>query len=62
MEMAYRERWDDEEAALRRVLDGCPKTEGRKWGKPTYTADEKNIVIIQGFKEYIALGFFRAPC
>ena len=34
-------------------------TEERKWGKPTYTVDGKNIVIIQGFKEYFALGFFQ---
>jgi uncharacterized protein YdeI (YjbR/CyaY-like superfamily) len=30
-----------------------------KWGKPTYTVDGKNIVIMQGFKEYIGLGFFQ---
>src|SRR5205807_9062114 len=30
-----------------------------KWGKPTYTVDGRNIVIIQGFKEYFALGFFQ---
>ena len=30
-----------------------------KWGKPTYTVDGKNIVMIQGFKEYFALGFFQ---
>src|SRR6266704_513730 len=30
-----------------------------KWGKPTYTVDGKNVVILQGFKEYFALGFFQ---
>jgi uncharacterized protein YdeI (YjbR/CyaY-like superfamily) len=30
-----------------------------KWGKPTYTVDGKNIVIMQGFKEYFGLGFFQ---
>ena len=25
----------------------------------TYTMDGKNIVILQGFKEYFALGFFQ---
>src|ERR1041385_3681993 len=34
------------------------KEEG-KWGKPTYTVDGKNVVIVQGFKEYFALGFFQ---
>src|SRR4051812_22933344 len=59
MEMAYRERWQSEIAAMRRVLADFPMKEERKWGKPTYTLDGKNIVIIQGFKEYVALGFFR---
>jgi len=59
MEMAYKERWKAEIAAMRRVLDGFAMTEECKWGKPTYTVDGKNIVIMQGFKEYFALGFFQ---
>ena len=59
MEMAYRERWKAEIAAMRRVLASLAMTEERKWGKPTYTVDGKNIVIMQGFKEYFALGFFQ---
>jgi uncharacterized protein YdeI (YjbR/CyaY-like superfamily) len=59
MEMAYRERWKAEIAAMRRVLAGLAMKEKSKWGKPTYTVDGKNIVIIQGFKEYFGLGFFQ---
>jgi len=59
MEMAYRERWKAEIAAMRRVLAALALTEECKWGKPTYTLDGKNVVIIQGFKEYFALGFFK---
>src|SRR5690348_12712317 len=59
MEMTYRDRWAAEIAAMRRILAGLPMTEERKWGKPTYTVDGKNIVILQGFKEYFALGFFQ---
>ena len=59
MEMAYRERWKAEIAAMQRVLAGFAMKEQREWGKPTYTVDGKNVVIIQGFKEYFALGFFR---
>jgi uncharacterized protein YdeI (YjbR/CyaY-like superfamily) len=59
MEMAYRRRWASEIAAMRRVLAGSAMTEECKWGKPTYTVDGKNIVIMQGFKEYFALGFFQ---
>src|SRR5690349_24278787 len=59
MEMAYRERWQAEVAALRAILAELPLTEERKWGKPCFTADGKNIVILQGFKDYFALGFFQ---
>jgi uncharacterized protein YdeI (YjbR/CyaY-like superfamily) len=59
MEMAYRERWTAEIAAMQRVLAGLEMKEACKWGKPTYTVDGKNVVIIQGFKEYVALGFFQ---
>jgi uncharacterized protein YdeI (YjbR/CyaY-like superfamily) len=59
MEMAYRERWRAEIAELQRILSGFDLKEERKWGKPCYTIDEKNVVIIQGFKEYCALGFFQ---
>jgi len=59
MEMAYRDRWKAEIAAMRRVLARLPMKEECKWGKPTYTVDGKNVVIIQGFKEYVALGFFQ---
>src|ERR1043166_4198520 len=59
MEMAYRERWKAEIAAMRRVLAGFAMKEECKWGKPTYTVDGKNVVIMQGFKEYFGLGFFQ---
>ena len=59
MEMAYQEQWKAEIAAMRRVLAGFAMKEERKWGKPTYTVDGKNIVIIQCFKDYFALGFFQ---
>ncbi len=59
MEMAYREQWQAEIAALQQILSGFELTEERKWGKPCYTLDGKNVVIIQGFKEYCALGFFQ---
>jgi len=59
MEMAYRDRWKAEIAAMRRVLASFAMKEECKWGKPTYTLNGKNIVIMQGFKEYFALGFFQ---
>ena len=59
MEMAYREQWLAEIAELQKILAGFGLTEERKWGKPCYTLDGKNVVIIQGFKAYCALGFFQ---
>jgi len=59
MEMAYRDRWSAEIAAMRRVLAGFAMKEECKWGKPTFTVDGRNVVIMQGFKEYFALGFFQ---
>ncbi len=59
MEMAYREQWKAEIAAMRRVLAGLRMQEECKWGKPTFTVDGKNVVILQGFKEYFALAFFQ---
>ena len=58
MEMAYRSQWRAEIAELQRILAGFDLEEERKWGKPCYMTDGQNVVIIQGFKEYCALGFF----
>ncbi len=59
MEMAYRDRWQTEIEALRAILAELPLIEECKWGKPCFTRDGKNIVILQGFKDYFALGFFQ---
>jgi len=59
MEMAYQNRWQAEIESLRSLLQEFPLKEECKWGKPCFTLDGKNIVIIQGFKEYSALGFFQ---
>jgi uncharacterized protein YdeI (YjbR/CyaY-like superfamily) len=59
MEMAYRKRWQAEIAALQKILSGFDLQVETKWGKPCYTTNGHNVVIIQGFKEYCALGFFQ---
>jgi uncharacterized protein YdeI (YjbR/CyaY-like superfamily) len=59
MEMAYRERWQAEIAEMQKILSGFDLREERKWGKPCYTMDGKNVILIQGFKEYCALAFFQ---
>src|SRR5690348_782066 len=59
MEMAYRDRWRAEIAALQEIVSRFELTEECKWGKPCYTLDGTNVIIIQGFKEYCALGLFQ---
>jgi uncharacterized protein YdeI (YjbR/CyaY-like superfamily) len=50
-------KWQQEMEKLRRISLSCGLTEELKWGKPCYTFQESNIVIIQGFKEFCALLF-----
>ena len=53
------EKWREEMAKLRMIVLDCQLKEELKWGKPCYTFQKNNIVIIQGFKEYCALMFFK---
>ena len=53
------EKWRDEFEKLRRIVFACGLTEDLKWGQPCYTVQNKNIVVIHGFKEYCALLFFK---
>src|SRR5256885_9633449 len=50
-------KWQEEMKKLRRISLGCGLTEELKWGKPCYTFQKSNIVIIQGFKNFCALLF-----
>ncbi len=52
-------KWKEETALLRKIILGCGLTEEFKWGKPCYAFQGKNILIIQGFKGYFALLFFK---
>ena len=53
------EKWQEEFKKLRRIILDCGLTEELKWGKPSYTFQKSNIVLIHGFKEYCALLFFK---
>jgi uncharacterized protein YdeI (YjbR/CyaY-like superfamily) len=57
--VARSDMWPDEIDALRSILWECPLTEELKWGKPCYSHDGKNIVIVQEMKEFLALMFFK---
>jgi uncharacterized protein YdeI (YjbR/CyaY-like superfamily) len=52
-------KWREEMGKLRMIVLDCPLVEELKWGKPCYTFQESNIVLIHGFKEYCALLFFK---
>jgi uncharacterized protein YdeI (YjbR/CyaY-like superfamily) len=51
--------WKAGMEALRAILLEFPLTEELKWGKPCYAFENSNIIIIQGFKEYCGLLFFK---
>jgi len=55
--LAKLKKWREEEEELRRIILKFPLTEELKWGKPCYSFQESNIVIIQGFKDHCALLF-----
>jgi uncharacterized protein YdeI (YjbR/CyaY-like superfamily) len=50
-------KWQEELEKLRLIILDCQLTEELKWGKPCYTFQKSNIVLIIGFKEYCALLF-----
>jgi uncharacterized protein YdeI (YjbR/CyaY-like superfamily) len=52
-------RWQKELKKLRTIVLDCGLAEELKWGQPCYTFENKNIVLIHGFKEYCALLFFK---
>jgi uncharacterized protein YdeI (YjbR/CyaY-like superfamily) len=53
------EKWPDEMTGLRSILLSRGLTEEIKWGKPCYTHEGRNIVILQEMKEFLALMFFK---
>jgi uncharacterized protein YdeI (YjbR/CyaY-like superfamily) len=52
-------KWQKEFEKLRMIILDCSLTEELKWGKPCYSFQKRNIVLIHGFKEYCALLFFK---
>lgn len=52
-------KWQEELIALRRIILNCRLTEEVKWRIPCYTFEKRNIVLINGFKEYCALMFVK---
>ncbi|MGA9288532.1 MAG: YdeI family protein [Anaerobacillus sp.] len=53
------QKWQEEFEKLRKIILDSELTEEFKWKHPCYTFEDKNIVLIHGFKEYCALLFHK---
>jgi uncharacterized protein YdeI (YjbR/CyaY-like superfamily) len=52
-------QWKEEFEQLRPIILDCGLTEDIKWMHPCYMYEEKNIVLMHGFKDYCALLFHK---
>ena len=52
-------KWRQELEQLRAIILDCGLTEEWKWRVPCYTFEGSNIVLINSFKGYCAVGFFK---
>ena len=52
-------QWQEAYLQLRSIILSTGLTEELKWGKPCYTLNDNNVVLIHGFKEYCALLFHK---
>lgn len=52
-------QWREEYEKLRDIVLDCGLIEDFKWMHPCYTLEDKNIVLIHGFKDYCALLFHK---
>ncbi len=57
--IASAEKWREEFEKLRVIILDCQLSEELKWGVPCYSLQNKNIVLIHGFKEYCAILFVK---
>ena len=57
--LSKEKKWQKEFETLRKIVLDCHLTEELKWGKPCYSFQKSNIVLIHGFKEYCALLFLK---
>lgn len=53
------DKWKEEFKQLRTIALDCGLSEELKWGQPCYLMNDRNVVLIHGFKEYCAYLFFK---
>jgi uncharacterized protein YdeI (YjbR/CyaY-like superfamily) len=59
MKVPYAEKWQRETDSLRKIVLDCDLFEELKWGKPCFTYQKKNVVIVIPLKDACALSFFK---
>ncbi|GAB6930895.1 YdeI family protein [Paenibacillus sp. JCM 10914] len=52
-------KWKTESEKLREIILDCELIEDFKWMHPCYTFQNKNVVLIHGFKDYCAVLFIK---
>ena len=57
--LAVQKKWQAELRKLRMIALDCHLDEGFKWMHPCYMFQGKNICLIHGFKEYVAIMFMK---
>lgn len=53
------EKWQHSLLALREILLSTELVEIVKWGSPVYTINEKNVIGLGAFKNYVSIWFFQ---
>ncbi|WP_411825719.1 DUF1801 domain-containing protein [Luteolibacter sp. AS25] len=51
--------WKQELEALRAIILEFEVAENLKWGSPCYSVEEKNVMILGGFKDNCVISFFK---
>jgi uncharacterized protein YdeI (YjbR/CyaY-like superfamily) len=59
MKVPYAKKWRKEMNDLRKIALDCDLAEELKWGKPCFTYQKKNVVIIIPLKDVCTLSFFK---
>jgi len=59
VKVPYAKKWQKEADKLRAIALACDLSEEIKWGKPCFTYQKKNVVIVIPLKDACALSFFK---
>jgi uncharacterized protein YdeI (YjbR/CyaY-like superfamily) len=59
VKVPYAKKWQKEADKLRKIALDCDLSEEKKWGKPCFTYQKKNVAIVIPLKEACAFSFFK---